>query len=135
MTPTDFHLLPLPPRELTPQPYSQPDAIYGEFTEFRSGLRFYAETIERCLERHMPSSRAPPYCFCDVGSGAGRIVLSTSALWGEELWRACRGVELAPALAELADEVSRHPKPPEWKQLIRRKRRALTQYLSMGHWL
>ena len=47
---------------------------------------------------------APPYSFCDVGSGAGRIVLSASALWGSELWKVCRGVEVAPALAELADE-------------------------------
>ena len=28
----------------------QPDAIYGEFTEFESGLLFFAETIELCLE-------------------------------------------------------------------------------------
>ena len=42
--------------------------------------------------------------FCDIGSGAGRLVLSAAALHPN--WKLCRGVEILPNLHDLATNIA-----------------------------
>ena len=84
-------------------------STYGEFTEFPEGLRFFYEVVERCRRLRLESMRlnvgkevddeGSGLTFVDLGSGAGRAVLSAASLWE---WQHCAGIEVSAPLHDLA---------------------------------
>lgn len=99
-----------PPQELT----------YGEFDidffgilldisweHFLEGMDALATTrmTERnvfdCEEQHTPSWRN--MTFCDIGSGAGRLVLTAAAL---HPWKSCRGIEILDGLHNMSVSIA-----------------------------
>ena len=86
-----------------------PGRTYGEFTEFPEGLRFFYEVVERCRRLRLESMRlnvgkevddeGSGLTFVDLGSGAGRAVLSAASLWE---WQHCAGIEVSAPLHDLA---------------------------------
>ena len=68
---------------------------YGEFP-----LPFFSAVLDRACAAARCSDRANA-TFCDIGSGAGRLVLWAAAT---SEWRSVRGVELLPGLHAAACE-------------------------------
>lgn len=77
-----------------------PGCTYGEFTEFPQGIRFFYQVVDTCRGLAV-ESRQDDLVFIDLGSGAGRALLSAARLWK---WKHCVGVEISPQLHELALE-------------------------------
>eukprot|EP00526_Cylindrotheca_closterium_P011686 CAMPEP_0113607860 /NCGR_PEP_ID=MMETSP0017_2-20120614/3612_1 /TAXON_ID=2856 /ORGANISM="Cylindrotheca closterium" /LENGTH=498 /DNA_ID=CAMNT_0000516497 /DNA_START=24 /DNA_END=1517 /DNA_ORIENTATION=- /assembly_acc=CAM_ASM_000147 len=65
--------------------------VYGEFD-----VEFFCNALERARQIH-----PDPQTFCDLGSGTGRLVLVSAALYP---WKLVRGIELLPGIHEQAVE-------------------------------
>ena len=85
------------------------DYTYGEFD-----LEFFAALLDRARElrdggtadSHGPRGWADEV-FCDLGSGAGRLVVAAAAL--HPTMKLCRGIEILPGMHSFAQEtVNRH---------------------------
>lgn len=84
-----------PPEQLT----------YGEFDFY-----FFAELLDRAQDLYYQGNsnkdENPPSwndkTFCDIGSGAGRLVMAAAAL--HPGWRLCRGVELLNSIHVVAEQ-------------------------------
>lgn len=74
---------------------------YGEFTEFSEGLEFFRVIVEEC--RKLRGAKAPEDVFIDLGSGAGRVVLTAAHLWQ---WSKCCGIEISSTLHTFATNVN-----------------------------
>lgn len=61
---------------------------------------------EERIESSLSSSASPwrGKTFCDIGSGAGRLVLAAAALHPH--WRMCRGIEILPNLHDMAVSIA-----------------------------
>lgn len=70
-------------------PLAGDDMVYGEFD-----LAFFAQLLE--LAAPQPGDE-----FCDLGSGAGRLVLAAALLY-PDTWSNCHGVELSGPLHDAA---------------------------------
>jgi hypothetical protein len=75
--------------------------VYGEFDVY-----FFAQVLDRAQvlvfgEEHLSQTAWNDKIFCDLGSGAGRLVLAAAAL---HKWKLCRGVELLQSLHISAEE-------------------------------
>lgn len=78
-----------------------PEFVYGEFD-----LDFFADCLERAahwLALDKENSIAfEDLVFCDLGSGTGRLVLTSAALYP---WKLCRGVELLEGIHQQAVQI------------------------------
>ena len=96
-----------PPKEFT----------YGEFdVEFFGELLDIAWNYFVCsndTELGSSNSSSTPWkdkVFCDIGSGAGRLVLSAAALHPH--WKLCRGLEILPTIHDVSVQVLNDCKLP-----------------------
>lgn len=77
---------------------------YGEFDIF-----FFAELLDEAYDiwkeqnRDDTSQGWTDKVFCDIGSGAGRLVVAAAAL--HPTWKVCRGIELLPSMHESAENI------------------------------
>lgn len=91
---------------------------YGEFD-----FHFFAALLDQALTMIMlekKNSGNDDYddvtvTFCDIGSGAGRLVVTAAAL--HPTWKCCRGIELLSSMHESATDIvqgnCRHVQPEE----------------------
>mmetsp|Transcript_38604 Transcript_38604/g.92970 ORF Transcript_38604/g.92970 Transcript_38604/m.92970 type:complete len:428 (-) Transcript_38604:307-1590(-) len=91
-----------PPQELT----------YGEFD-----IEFFGMLLDRTWQHYLDGVASADYdmesdetlhpwrkkTFCDIGSGAGRLVLTASALHPE--WKMCRGLEILQGLHSMSTSI------------------------------
>eukprot|EP00549_Striatella_unipunctata_P025562 CAMPEP_0118700714 /NCGR_PEP_ID=MMETSP0800-20121206/16760_1 /TAXON_ID=210618 ORGANISM="Striatella unipunctata, Strain CCMP2910" /NCGR_SAMPLE_ID=MMETSP0800 /ASSEMBLY_ACC=CAM_ASM_000638 /LENGTH=325 /DNA_ID=CAMNT_0006601377 /DNA_START=1047 /DNA_END=2024 /DNA_ORIENTATION=+ len=79
------------------------DTVYGEFDFY-----FFAELVDKACHYHAQGrygSSSPTWdncVFCDIGSGAGRLVIGAAALHPQ--LKICRGIELLEGIHKIAQE-------------------------------
>ncbi|CAB9505118.1 Histone methylation protein DOT1 [Seminavis robusta] len=72
---------------------------YGEFD-----LGFFAQLLDRVQQEYDTSNDGDGWkdkVFCDIGSGAGRLVLAAAALHPQ--WKLCRGIEILQGISDVAN--------------------------------
>lgn len=69
--------------------------VYGEFE-----VDFLARVLDRAVVELSASHHDDEITFCDLGSGTGRLVLATAALYPS--WKLCRGIELLQGIYDQA---------------------------------
>ncbi|CAB9524886.1 Histone methylation protein DOT1 [Seminavis robusta] len=75
------------------------ETTYGEFD-----IEFFRRILERMMELYdNTDSTDDKLVFCDIGSGAGRLVMAAAALFPDR-FQVCRGIELLESIHKVAEE-------------------------------